>query len=388
VNSLIRFFLFCFLALPLRIHAAIWVAENSWNEEYEQKYSQWIRDEVTPQFFQNHQIPTDCADAIITLRWIFSRAHSLPMASSTGDGIVTNLTTTWDRFPTDQNWFNDRRFLEALRFINNNTNTRTLYSDLYPIELNAKNLRPGAIFIKTTESSGHAEWIARTQFDGINAPITFYSSTVPKQVRELLSYPFMRKHWPKQGQNGFGQFRWAVQTSRGVSLVSAQDMPGFSQEQFELSLILSPKIDFDDFIIKRLLGYPLDGIRRLNLLVSQLTRRFEDRVKIVEQGLQACQKGGCTPGTLIYYSHSTFSRDDAIQFIIIGITELVYSNRYDSIIDEELSGHLLFRWSHLQTQIKIDLGFTSVPLGQLVANWNEKKHQSDPNYSIPERWGL
>lgn len=113
-------------------------------------------------------------------------------------------------------------FLKALKSINQATDTKSLFQDVYPVELNVKNLKPGTLFVDSTVSSGHAQWIAQTTFDGMSNPILFYASTVPERVREVLVYPFMKIKWPEQSKNGFVRFRWAVQTGGAVRLKSAK----------------------------------------------------------------------------------------------------------------------------------------------------------------------
>lgn len=386
--SSLKFLSILFLTLAsLQVQAAVWVAQNSWNDSWEKKYSEWLANEVTPQFFQNYQISTDCADAVISLRWIFARINSLPAAATVGSSITSNLSSRWDQLGTATTWNKDARFMAAIKEINSSTDTKSLYKDLYPIKLNAQYLAPGAIYINATQSSGHAEWISKNYFDGINNPITFYSSTVPKQIRETLVYPFMKTKWPEKGAHAFMRFRWAIQSKNSVQMISPADMPGFSLEQFELASQYSSNYDFDDFVTTRLVGQPLDGLRKLQNLVSYLAQRIENRVPVVQAGFQACQKG-CAPESSAFYSHSTYSRDAAIQFLIIGITELIYSDKYVHNVDDQLAGQMVLRWSQLQNDIVIDLGFKQTPLGYLVNNWNMQAISSDPNQPIEKRWGF
>ena len=387
MNKLNLFFLFLILTQALTAQAYIWKAQNTWDESWEKKYSEWISSEVTPQFFIQNNISTDCADAVISLRWIFSRINSLPAASTTGSSLTSNLSGQWDNLSTQVDWKKDLRFQAALKEINSSTDTKSLYKDLYPIKLNTQFLAPGAIYINATQSSGHAEWVAKNSFDGINNPIVFYSSTVPKQVRETLVYPFMKTKWPEKNAHSFMRFRWAIQSATSVQLKAMTDMPGYSTEQFDLAAQYSGTYDFDDFVTARLIGQPLDGLRKLQNLVSYLAQRIENRVPVVEAGFKACQKG-CAPESSLFYSHSTYSRDYAIQFLIIGITELIYSDKYVHNVDDQLAGQMVLRWSQLQNDIVIDLGFKQVALGILVNNWNQSLISSDPNKSVNQRWGF
>lgn len=387
MNNLKFIFILAIALMSFRAQAAVWVAQNSWDESWEKKYSEWITTSVNPQFFQTYQISTDCADAVISLRWIFSRINSLPAAATVGGSILSNLSSKWDQKSTASDWNQDSRFLAAIKDINSSTDTKSLYKDLYPIQLTAQYLTPGTIYINATQSTGHAEWISKNYFDGINNPITFFSSTVPKQVRETLVYPFMKTKWPEKGAHSFMRFRWAIQSKGSVQLKSQAEMPGYSLEQFELASQYSANYDFDDFVTARLIGQPLDGLRKLQNLVSYLAQRIENRVPVVQAGFKACQKG-CSPESSLFYSHSTYSRDAAIQFLIIGITELIYSDKYVHNVDDQLAGQMVLRWSQLQNDIVIDLGFKQTQLGYIVNNWNMQTISSDPNQPIEKRWGF
>ncbi len=368
--------------------AALWVAKNQWDQNWENKFSEWISSEVKPKFFIENNITTDCADAVISLRWIFARNNSLPMASSSGSGYITNLSSKWDQFDISTSWKSDTRFLKALRSINDATDTKTLFRDVYPIELNSKNLKSGTLFVDSTSTSGHAQWISQMSFDGMSNPITFYASTVPQRVREMLVYPFMKNKWPEKNKNGFARFRWAVQSSGVVSLKSAESMPGYSLEQFTLAETLSATYDFDDYVTAKLIGQPLDGLRKLQNLVSHLVQRIENRVPVVQEGYKVCSPNKCAVDSSAFYNQSTYSRDGAIQFLIIGITELIYSDKYTQSVDDQVAGQMVLRWSQFQNNIKIDLGFMQTELGYIVSNWNTNTFSSDPNDSIEKRWGF
>ena len=382
---------FCGLILifliSLNTQASLWVATNQWNENWEAQYSNWVSTEVKSTFFLENKISTDCADAAISLRWIFARINSLPMASTAGAGSITNLSTSWDFLPANTDWKAERRFQTALKSINDSTDTKTLFHDVYPVELNSKNLRPGTLFVDSTVATGHAQWISQMTFDGMNNPITFFSSTVPQMMRDLLVYPFMKPKWPVQNQNGFARFKWAVQSNVKVYLKASVDMQGYSLEQYQLASQFSNTSDFDDFVTERLIGQPLDGLRKLQNLASHLIQRIENRVPVIVAGVKACAPNKCAKDSETFYSHSTYARDGAIQLLIIGITELIYSDNNKKNVDDQIAGQMLARWSQLQTDVKIDLGFKSVELGQIVINWNSALISSDPNDFVQKRWG-
>ncbi len=384
-----KLFLFA-IGILFTVHsqAVLWNAENQWDEKWEQQYSEWIAKDVKPTFFLENKISTDCADAVISMRWIFARKNSLPMASTVGAGLITNLSTNWDLISSGSDWKSDQRFLKAIRNINDSTDTKTLFRDVYPVELNSKNLRIGTLFVDSTATTGHAQWISQMSFDGSNNPIIFNSSTVPQIVREMLVYPFMKPKWPEQNKNGFAKFRWAVQNKTQVSLKSSESMPGYSLEQYRIGSKLSSNYDFDDYVTEKLIGQPLDGLHKLQNLASHLIQRIENRVPVAESGFKNCYPNKCIKDSEKFYDYSTYSRDGAIQFLIIGITELIYSDKYKQNVDDQIAGQMILRWSQLQTNVKIDLGFKEIELGYIVANWNLNIFSSDPNVTTEKRWGF
>ena len=88
---------------------SIWEAKNRWNNDWELKFGQWLKQEVTLDFYKKYNIPTDCADAVIGLRWIFSRINYLPVANTLSDtGNLFgqfSMKKEWKRLPTATNWY-------------------------------------------------------------------------------------------------------------------------------------------------------------------------------------------------------------------------------------------------------------------------------------------
>jgi hypothetical protein len=375
-----KYWLLIAMFISLQSKAALWKAENSWSEEFEKKYSEFIETTVTPDYLKQKSISTDCADAVISLRWIFARDNSLPMASlSAGGGLITNNSTQWDSIASST-----EKFQRALHDINNATDSKTLFRDLYPVKLSTNNLVPGTVFVNAAQASGHAEWIAKTNYNSNNAIITFYASTVPQQVRDFLVYPFMKVKWPEKNKNGFMRFRWPVQNTIGITQMPAESMQGYSLEQYAAE----KDINFDDFVVSRIIGHPQDGLQKLQILASSLSERIENRISVVDEGYKNCGGGKCKPESLMFYNHSTYSRDGAILFLIQGIFELLYSNRYKLNVDDQMAGQMTLRWSQLQTEITFSIQSKTLTLGQIVNIWNEAKFSSDPNEAPPRRWGL
>ena len=69
------------LLFSISLNASVWNSTNSWNNEWERKYRDWVKNDLTPEIFIDGRykgISTDCADAVYTIRAIFSYENDLP----------------------------------------------------------------------------------------------------------------------------------------------------------------------------------------------------------------------------------------------------------------------------------------------------------------------
>ena len=94
----------------------IWeVGDRRWTVEEERQFGEWVDENITEEFFLRYRIPTDCADAVYAIRWIYARITHLPAAATTIDGkVIGHWSTDWKDLPTDPEWHRDQRFRAAL----------------------------------------------------------------------------------------------------------------------------------------------------------------------------------------------------------------------------------------------------------------------------------
>src|SRR4030042_3839831 len=65
----------------------VWqVGDRRWTVEEECRFEKWVEETMTEDFFIRYKIPTDCADAVYAIRWIYARIAHLPAAATTRDG--------------------------------------------------------------------------------------------------------------------------------------------------------------------------------------------------------------------------------------------------------------------------------------------------------------
>ena len=130
----------------------IWPVTQRWSPQWEEVYSKWVEESLTPDFFVKAGFATACSDVEYALRWIFARNNGLPAANRlmTGEWFTSrSLRDAWRRLPTAPEWYKDRRFMAALTYLTHHTFTHTLWNDSYPIALEKRRFSSGSISRKS-----------------------------------------------------------------------------------------------------------------------------------------------------------------------------------------------------------------------------------------------
>ncbi|MES2856969.1 MAG: hypothetical protein V4692_13965, partial [Bdellovibrionota bacterium] len=282
----------------------LWKVTQAWSWEWEQKYADWVTENADPQFFVKYGIATDCADVAFSLRWIFARIHGLPAAvrlAGTGAMVTQDtIRNDWLKYPQNETWFLDRRFLKAIDYVMSNTYTHTLEPDSYPIAITQQTLLPGTHYLMISGRSGHTLFVHRT-YHGQNShlPIRMMASTVPRSVRSLYEQDFWMSDQPVRKMGGFLRFRWPVRAENGTTtIVSRERMSFYSLEQYEPA-IMNGETSFAMALLKRLdPGFsPTTWIRAA---IKDLGDQIDSRKKVVEDGFAICSVKSCAPGTAEY----------------------------------------------------------------------------------------
>ncbi len=144
----------------------VWeVGDRRWTVEEERRFEQWVDENVTEDFFVRYTIPTDCADVVYAIRWIYARICHLPAAATTKDGkLIGHWSTEWQGLPTHAEWDKRRTFpcrppLSSFRDVDKDY----LSDDTYPIRISPDSVTPGTVFFV---SESHAGMIGHVFFDG------------------------------------------------------------------------------------------------------------------------------------------------------------------------------------------------------------------------------
>lgn len=348
----------------------IWTTRHAWSQDWEQKYAQWIEQEVDESFFVRYNFATDCADAVYALRWIFARIHGLPAASTLGGNsmLMTNETSRkqWANLPTATEWHKDRRFIAALNYLMNLTYTHTLMGDGYPVALSRKALSSGSFHLDLRDQTGHAALIYWLGPEA-GAPFLTYNSTVPRKVRSLFSSLLFAEP-SKKGNSALLRFRWPIKGASGIYLLAAARMPDFSQEQFSFK-----PAEGEDFIwaLFNKLGVTATKEDLANWILKDIYEQFKLRRQIVQEGYQKCQVINCAPGSQGWEDWSTPSRDARIKAKIYSL--------------ETIGGRSpASAW--WQSEV-IQAEGVSWTLKAMIWNWKHAVPSHDPRASELARWG-
>jgi hypothetical protein len=164
----------------------VWeVGDRRWTVEEERRFEKWVEETITEDFFIRYQIPTDCADVVYAIRWIYARINHLPAAATTREGRwIGHWSTDWKHLSTHPEWQMDERFRAALRYLLPMTWTGTLPFDTYPIRISSDSVTPGTLFLLT---ESHTGMIGHVFLDGSQVhPLQTWESGLPVKVGPFL----------------------------------------------------------------------------------------------------------------------------------------------------------------------------------------------------------
>jgi hypothetical protein len=306
----------------------VWeVGDRRWTAEEEYRFARWVEDNITEDFFIRYKIPTDCADAVYAMRWIYARINHLPAAATKKDGkLIGHWSTDWKHLPTHPEWYQDERFRAALDYLLPKTWTGTLPFDTYPIRISPDSVTPGTLFLLT---ESHTGIIAHVFLDGSHAhPLQTWESALPVKIQKLsLRYFFSARPDSKSG-SGLVKFRWPVSENGEWKYLAVQEHPFYSEEQYA-SGFCKGYTDFVEAVARRIdpVNYaPMEKVRKV---MGTVTRLLKERVPITLEGYQQCLNGDCPEGSELWEIHNTEGRDATIILLMDHLAQVIESNHLD-----------------------------------------------------------
>jgi hypothetical protein len=364
----------------------LWVVENQWSAAWEQAYRNWVGQVLDRNFFRRTQFKTDCADVAYILRWVFARDHRLPAANRLiGSGRLftqNSVRSAWQNLPTAPEWYLDQKFRAAMDYLMDNTFTKTLWNDAYPMLLSSTTFGPGTMFLQMDGSWGHIRVVAHAKQD-----ILLLASTVPRAVRTLYDEYHYDTRFPWVAQNSLYallNFRWPVPAGSQWTLLSSEFHPDYSLEQFGPELKRLDRHFYRALQIK--LGRSVTPAQTLINLSRQMVSLLEQRPGVVNAGFAACgpTPAACAVGSPLYEAHSTPSRDQRFKD-----TYLLAKEIYRSLPAEQDSAAKSEFERTLERRLEAVPGGW-IQLGGFASSLFEstcpKESASDPRQSVDARW--
>lgn len=188
--------------------AAVWSSEKQWDEKMEMDYSRWIKEDLSANVFTDpasayYGIKTDCADAVLVVRAIYSFENKLPFSFYNVDGVVlNNQTKKYDHIEQE------RRIISFLNDLGDQISAESLALE-NTFSIHPKDIRPGDFYIVKWENNEgktnrHAYLIKDILPTG---NFILLSSTTPKTKRVLATRLGMPVQLFSSSPFGFRRFK-------------------------------------------------------------------------------------------------------------------------------------------------------------------------------------
>lgn len=302
--------------------AAVWTSTNTWNQEWEDKYSNWVETSFNEDFFTSGKyagIPTDCADAVYAARIIYSFENGLPFSMKDPTGGNSLITNNMSRFDGTKDSIS--RLKKFLNFTSQVGSTKSLPNDTYPVSINRENVRAGTVWSRpritrenifsrifggtVQEDPGHAEVVKSVSDTGA---IYLIGSTVPQAIRKLQttsSLVFMPVETSTGLRNWLQPDFFNLQNSQ---------LPGFSLEQFTtIGNQVSNNFNGEG-------GGPTTTTRNISTWTSDVQSKLALREENRDEAIRRQAKNVCTLAT---------SRIDAVKKAV------AYKNKINGCMNAE-----------------------------------------------------
>jgi len=369
------------LSSPRLAKGFLWEATQSWNWDWELKYAQWVRENANKQFFADHKIPADCADAALAFRWIFARINKLPAANHLANGQWMTHETfrkTWSKLPQHPDWKQDKRFLRALNDLLDSTYTHSLMQDSYPVAMNAESFREGIHHLALHGSSGHTQIVNEVNANSpTQIPLKLIWATVPRDLANLTEGGFWDGSLPIKKESGFFRILWPKKSGNNWVYESQHNIPHYSEEQYEEEF-LGEETSFALALIKKI-SPNFDPILIYKNGLDLIRTSIKQRIQVVEDGFAFCSTADCSEGTANYENWSTPSRDKRLRDNLKELEVFLSSV-------QPLSSEPLQLWLEaLKTETVQVLG-QAFSLELFRTLWLAKAYSSQPWEPLDKRW--
>jgi hypothetical protein len=399
--------------------AAVWTDTNTWNNDWEKKFSSWVENEYNEDMYLTGKykgIPNDCADAVYFGRLIFSYENKLPYVigdATGGANKITNRMNRWDMKGSEID-----RVREFMNFVAWNASTKTFAHDSYPVKIDRTFVRPGAIWVRPSRETnlwnglvatltgkskivdpGHAETIKHISDSGA---VMLIGSTTPAAVRRLtLTSSFLIM--PESPETGIRN--WILPQWYGQPHSS---LPGYSLEQFSMGKTSSNNNSGSDGawnvsesakngprsfqewrndITTRLAQRPETRQEAIDRYAADLCSLVHSRAEIVQEAIayKEKNKGACMSSSQ-YDAFSTPTRDKRIKAALKDLTTTTQKFGEVGLTGKVKNPEVVAALNKCEP-IEISTGKT-ITLMQYMVNVAADQFSSNPNDTLNVRWGF
>jgi hypothetical protein len=290
--------------------AAVWEVRNEWSDEWERRYSEWVRTHWDHHFFAREGTPytglkLDCADVVYSMRIIFSAENGLPFAmkdSTGGRNPISNAMSRWDSV-ADQG----QRVRRFLQFIYGVASTHSLPYDTIPVAITREHVRPGGLL--RADKLSHHSWTIKDVLPTGILHLVYSSRPAKTTILHKIGLPstgFLFKGGLKpEREAGFRYFRQPKYLGK-----PAWEVPGYSLEQYQI-----PAATWRAEIQKRIQTIAETADQKLRRLLNDVCQGARERVVAVGEALDQLRRmapNACMNATQ-YDDFSTPNRDERLQ---------------------------------------------------------------------------
>ncbi len=317
-----------FMALIDVSQASVWPTENQWSPDWEKKYSEWVQTKWSTDIFLKgpyEGLIVDCADAVYSMRIIFSYENRLPYSisdSSAGYGGKP-ITNEWSYFDSEPDL--NKRFRKFLAFVYDEKGTDTLSYDTYSPKILRGVMGPGSAvlhFSYDPKYYGHSFTIQNISEKGrpylINSTVPARSKLQDRQGWPAATYLFSVKKLtqPIKGPSGIRNFKQPADIHKPEF-----EVENYSGEQYQVTAG-----EWSELLTKRMALKEEDPNDQITAMMDMACATFKARVPLIREGITfKNSKGGQCLNKTEFDDYSTPSRDDRLKAEIEQIE--YFSNR-------------------------------------------------------------
>lgn len=392
---LIQFFI-TLIALQTVSHGAVWQHSSlkKWNQDWENKYSQWVQQSVDENWLQRKENPfynwhLDCAKFAYLLKIYFASQNQLEFAihnPSSKTEIISSLSNQWDSISDPV-----QRLKAFTKHILAQVNTRTLPKDSVLLAITKETLIPGAILLSDAQRA-HTMILKNMKDNGFP---TFIFATLPASEYLYLSYAypapevyFPSRVVPNRNTGGFRRLKWPEELRKSTpELLFSSNKNIFS---FHLDQEYLNYETFFEEVQKKIQIQPHTINDKMDYLLEDLCMKLRIRVNIIidaGHALRKLQGGSFTKEQIDLYS--TYSRDKDILKAFNNVDTFYSLNEkqlHPELVDKIKT--LLQPQGNSEDYCWVQWADNRIePLGVLRQKFKSQKISSDPYSSFAQRWG-